>query len=317
MVLSAITMLAGGGNTAEAAWPGRDGVAVFVAKRPAGEDGQVGVGLRTFVPGQSGSIRQLTSDPGDNAPQISPDGKSIVFERQLDELTAAGSARSAIFLVDVSGQGLRQLTQPGPAESDSDPTFDANGTHVVFARAGITDGGDLYSIGVGGGSLRHLTKGAGADSSPAVSPTGRQIAFDRLVYRSSDRSAEQHVFSMRPDGSGVRDLTARWRATALGWPDFSPDGRRVAFSVGMAFDSELFVMRADGSRPRSITDCREHRKGFIEPTFSPSGGSLLAAAVDQYGSNLIRLALSSGCPRSSSLAGVGDGDAPAWGPAAR
>jgi Tol biopolymer transport system component len=71
------------------------------------------------------------------------------------------------------GQGLRQLTQPGLGESDSDPTFAASGEAIIFSRSDRVDSGNLYFVAVDGSYLHQLTSGRGVDANPAASPSGR------------------------------------------------------------------------------------------------------------------------------------------------
>jgi TolB protein len=52
-----------------------------------------------------------------------------------------------------------------------------------------------------GGRQRRLTRSPAEEIEPAYSPDGRWVLF------SSDRTGNKDVFVMRPDGSGLRNLT--------------------------------------------------------------------------------------------------------------
>ena len=85
-----------------------------------------------------------------NAPEWSPDGANVVFHREV-----AGSPQ--LFLVDVSGRRVRQLTSSGRNE---DPTWGPDGRHVTFVsdRSGRRQ---LWVIDVETGRVRQLeTPGA-------------------------------------------------------------------------------------------------------------------------------------------------------------
>ena len=100
------------------------------------------------------------------------------------------------------------------------------------------------------------------------SPNGRRIAF---AY-ADDTGV--HVATMDPDGRDVRQLT-------LGRgihedPKWSPDGKRITFGASPllpwepGFSTSVWIMRADGSRARQVTN-----DGFdVEPVFSPDGSQI-------------------------------------------
>ena len=100
------------------------------------------------------------------------------------------------------------------------------------------------------------------------SPNGRRIAF---TY--ADDAGVQ-VATMDPDGRDVHELT-------LGGgihedPKWSPDGKRITFGASPllpwepGFFTSVWIMRADGSRVRQLTN-----DGFdVEPVFSPDGSQI-------------------------------------------
>lgn len=86
------------------------------------------------------------------------------------------------------------------------------------------------------------------------------------------------------DGSASSRLT-----TALNgvtdmelWPDYSPDGTRLAFIGEVNGVSDLFVASADGSNPRNITNTPEMED---QPRWSPNGTRILflGGAGDEWG----------------------------------
>jgi TolB protein len=85
-----------------------------------------------------------------NAPDWSPDGASVVFHREV-------SSSPQIFLVDVAGRRVRQLTSSGRNE---DPTWAPDGRHVAFIsdRSGRRQ---IWIVDVETGRVRQLgTPGA-------------------------------------------------------------------------------------------------------------------------------------------------------------
>ncbi len=81
--------------------------------------------------------------------------------------------------------------------------------------------GDLYLMpveGTSGGTATRLTTGAAFDMQPRFSPDGALIAF------ASDRDGGTNLWVIRPDGSGLRQVSKekRWFINSPVW---SPDGQ--------------------------------------------------------------------------------------------
>jgi len=302
------------GGLAAASWPGRNGLIVYVGvKQGQHRYSYETTGLRVFDPTVPGSARILTNDPTDADPSVSPDGRLVVFSRTV-RTTLPGTV-SGLFAINVDGSGLRQLTDGGPEDaSDTEPTFYPSGASIAFVR-----GGDIYSIRLDGSSLRQITSGPAPEQAPAVSPTGRQIAF--TCGSGDPLSRIEDVCSIRPDGSHRRVLTSRLKQGAEPFdPDFSPSGRLIAFTLGPGTAADVFTMRADGSRLGALTNRAPNGRrsfprdvGYASPSFAPGGGSLVAVARPGSGPRLVRIRLRD--PRHPRpLLGGSLASSPTWAP---
>jgi TolB protein len=301
---------------ARAAWPGSPGPVVYVAVEPGDHRYSYEThGLRVFEPGVPGSERRLTEDPTDSDPQVSPDGRLVVFARTVEGDSA--NPVSAIFAIGIDGSGLRQLTSADGGYGE--PTFYPSGRSIAFIGPGEGGFPDLYSMRLDGSGLRRIAATAAQERAPTVSPNGRQIAFECVAPE--PRSGHQNICSMRPDGSHRRNLTP-----GLGQndepkdPDFSPSGRLIAFSLHPGTAADIFTVRADGSRMRVLTNrgpdggrTYPHAVGYALPTFSPRGDSLVAVARPGAGPRLVRIDLRRpDQPRRIGRAPLGS--SPVWAP---
>jgi Tol biopolymer transport system component len=174
---------------------------------------------------------------GDAWPTFSPDGRSIaVF---LGEAGRYGD----YWIIPADGGEARRLTTD--FDEGGAPTWTPDGKSLVFpsARAGSLN---LWRVAVAGGLPEALTTGPGEDLDPVVSPDGRTVLFANVK-----RTWAVVVQDMK---SGVRRKLLEKR-TPLVLPTYSPDGRRIAFAGKDARgDTHLFVMDADGSNLKPVTD---------------------------------------------------------------
>lgn len=187
-------------------------------------------------------------------PQWSPDGRWIAVG--AGNYFHARTRPGQVVLVKPDGSEVRPLST-GP-DNAGFPSWSPDGAQVAYRSWSDTAGG-LRVIRVADGMVRALT--AGYDNFPSWSPTGDRIAFSRLADGDFD------IYTMRPDGSDVRQLT---RAPGNdSHPVWSADGAFVLFSssrFGFKDEApladipqpygELFIMRADGSDQRPLTDNR-------------------------------------------------------------
>ena len=93
---------------------------------------------------------------------------------------------------------------------------------------------------------RNLTRHPARDKWAAWSPDGRSIAFV------SSRAGGEDVFVMRPDGTGVRNVTRTPRLKES-HPSWSPSGELTFIRHGERGPIELWSIRVDGTNARRLS----------------------------------------------------------------
>jgi TolB protein len=98
-----------------------------------------------------------------------------------------------------------------------------------------------------------------------------------VVYMSDDQpEGPFDLWLMKEDGSDAQQLTSEPGTEER--PDWSPDGKRIAFAgTGTNDTYDLYVINADGTGLRQLTDTGDKAEGY--PTWSPDGAPLLYTAA--------------------------------------
>ncbi|MGE3166288.1 MAG: TolB family protein [Planctomycetota bacterium] len=282
---------------------GAAGRGADVSTRPVTEPGAAtGVAVRRAADAREQrlrNLRQLTFG-GENAEAyFSADGKRLIFQSTRPPYDC-----DQIFTMNVDGSDVR-LVSPGIGRTTCAYFYYPHDDRILFSsthEAGATcppppdrsrgyvwpiyDSYDVWAGNPDGSNLVNLTQNPGYDAEATMAQDGSRIVF------TSTRDGDLEIYTMAPDGSDVRRLT-----TTPGYDGgafFSADGKKIIYrahhpeganleeyrallAAGLVRPSqmEIFIMNADGSDARALTD-----NGYANfaPFMHPDGKRVLFAS---------------------------------------
>ncbi|HEX7768781.1 MAG TPA: hypothetical protein VF422_02000, partial [Dokdonella sp.] len=199
-------------------------------------------------------LRVLTSDPGaERRPRLSPDGTRIAFAI-LDPDT--GFDRIVVRSIEPSQ--TVHLTQ-GRNRHEALPAWSPDGMRIAFERL-LQPGCSMHVASSLGGGERDLRQCADFRANYYDwTPDGRGlVTSDRAPGAVGGRTLA--ILDLERGGLAFLDYARAADDQDLD-PRYSPDGTRIAFRRGFTPYSDLFVMGADGSAVRQVTDINARIRG--------------------------------------------------------
>lgn len=246
------------------------------------------------------NLRQLTFS-GENAEgYFSFDERKFVYQRTRPD---SGESCDQIYSYDLETGHQRRISTgygkttcsyylPGDtlilyasthaADSTCPPHPDMSHGYVWA----IYPGYDIFVADTAGHIVRRLTNSPGYDAEATVSPVG-----DRIVFTST-RTGDIELFSMALDGSDLRQLTNSpgydggafysWDGKKIVFRASTPQGDELASYRALLQENlvhptrmELFVMDADGSHRRQVTN---NGAANFAPFWHPDGKHIIFAS---------------------------------------
>ncbi|MGA2075887.1 MAG: hypothetical protein ABSH52_20550 [Terriglobia bacterium] len=248
-------------------------------------------------------VKQLTFGGQSAEAYFSYDGKRLTFQSTREPYNC-----DQIFIMNADGSDQR-LVSTGQGRTTCSYFF-PDGKHILYSSTHLSspecpprpDYSKGYVWGVystfrifystdRGQILKQLTQAPGYNAEATLSSDGKKIVF------TSSRDGDLEIYTMNPDGSDVKRLTHELGYD--GGPFFSPDGQWIVYRAHhptaadevarykalLAQDMvepmqmDLFVMRADGSEQRRITNLGG---ASFAPFFFPGSQRIIFASNYQH-----------------------------------
>jgi len=179
---------------------------------------------------ETGRVRKLTKGLRARDPDVSPDGKTIVFVRRMGD-------RSELHTLPIAGGEPTLLTRSTPGTEWSGPRWRPQGDVIVASR--LLPGGllDLVLVDPRTGDVTAITDDRAKDVEPAWTPDGEHIVFR------SDRDGVSNLYAWRRRDKALLLLT-----NVLGGaftPSVGADGRTVVFADYSSRGFDLHTTQVD------------------------------------------------------------------------
>jgi len=250
---------------------------------------------------ETGEKRRLTSPAnellGDFSPRLSLDGKTLAFRR------ASSTENNDVYVLRVGAGGTadgapRRLTFRKDTVSGFDWTADGHG--IVFLA-----GANLWMISATGGIQQRLVGASENATNLSVSRIGSRVVYERDVFdlniwrtpgpNSSDKDGapSRFIASIQPDLE----------------PQFSPDGKKIAFSSARSGNAEIWVCDHEGRNPVKLTSFNGPTLG--SPRWSPDSRWIAFDSAKAGNSDIYVISADGGQPRRLT-AGLSNNVRPSW-----
>ncbi|MFE3555601.1 hypothetical protein ACFXKW_12145 [Streptomyces sp. NPDC059193] len=181
---------------------------------------------QVYLRSADGSVRRLTSGMDAANPQLTPDGRSVVFDSAPPAASGGGSQRD-LWLVRTDGTGLTRLTDT-PANEEN-PTLSPDGGRLAYSSdEDRAAGRQVHVRALRGGTATRVSDPAnGTATEPAWNPVDDAANRDVIAYTATGPAGPRLRWT---DGRGGGPLLAGaqagWRTHGAAW---LPDGNGLLF----------------------------------------------------------------------------------------
>lgn len=255
----------------------------------------ISISAQTWSPEAQVKLRQVGS------PQVSPDGKRVVYTVNEAVMAADKSEFvTQIWLGTIDGKENYQVTFGD--KSSANPRWSPDGSMIAFTSNRKDNRNQIFLMRTSGGEAEAITDVKGGIGGFDWSPDGKWIAYtmsdaksteeesnekgrnDFRWYEENYKLARLYLVAASKDADGKRasrKLTAIDRhVTSFNW---SPDGKKIAFSHVTSpsandwptADVSVVDVASGSVSPFAATEAAES-----DPHYSPDGRSIVVSVSD-------------------------------------
>jgi TolB protein len=262
--------------------------------------------------GSAAGLTRVTSDGVDETePQLSPDGKVLIFVawQQVADANGNNVVQTSVLGADPSNGGARTIYTNANAGANW-PTWTPKGSLVY---ASMTTGTQALVRTLTNAPNAAFTviidgKTAPSPSWPSVSPDGNHLAFEATM------NGVETIVTSGADGSKLTILGPGFT------PSWSPNGKQLVFSRQVGNGYEIMLM--DAATGGNLTQVTNSGCSSNKPKFSPDsryivfesncGWNAVAGGTDTTTFNIFAVK-PDGTGLSQLTTGVGESGQPFWG----
>jgi Tol biopolymer transport system component/DNA-binding winged helix-turn-helix (wHTH) protein len=218
---------------------------------------------REGVPHTTAALgRFLASTRMSDSPQVSPDGRTIVF-------VSTRTGFQEIWLAGIAGTNPIQITHfASPEHKPGSPRWSPDGSQLVFDVEELRIH-HVYLLSLEGGAMRRLTEGDDDTVRPSWSRNGQSIYFG------SKRTGRWEIWRIPVQGDTAGVSAARRMTGSSGFEGFESADSKALFS---ATEGQLSSVPLNGDAPHLVID-----KGCWHGWWSLAPGGIVYADLTNEG----------------------------------